>query len=104
MAYNSNFINHKDPTAPLNLDIDPTSIEYQYSMLTEDEKIAVGAKLLGMNHIPVTFDQFICDPYFLGSPNITNSGRSIFDIWKKVGEDIYPTPISTKTPYVSFGG
>lgn len=99
---NNNFIDHNDPTTPIPFDLG--SIQYQYSKLTDDEKISVGAKLLGMNHLPCTFEQFIEDDFYLGNPQITNKGRSIFDIWKKVGKEIYPTRISTKTPYVSFGG
>ena len=72
--------------------------------LSEGDKYRVGAKLLGMNHLPCTFEQFIEDSYFLGNPQITNNGKSIFNIWKNVGKEIYPTSISTRTPYVSFGG
>lgn len=98
------FIDHEDPTAPIPFDIDPRNIKYQYSKLSEREKLAVGSRLLGMDHVPCTFNRFLEDSYYLGNPQITNYGKSIFDIWKEVGEDVYPTPISTKTPYVSFGG
>ena len=97
-----NFMGMSDPTSPLSASIN--NIQAQYSKLTEQEKIIVGAKLLGMDHVPVSFNQFIQDDYFLGNPQITNHGSSIFDIWKKSGKEIYPTPISTKTPYISFGG
>lgn len=95
-----NFISHEDPTKRLTAE----SIESQYTKLTDSEKLLVGARLLGMDHMPCTFEQFLCDDYFLGSPQITNQGRSIFQIWKDCGKAIYPTPITTKTPYVSFGG
>lgn len=98
------FIVHSDPTSSIGDLVLPSDIELQYSKLSRDEKIIVGSKLLGMNHVPVSFDQFVHDDYFLGNPGITNHGRSIFDIWKNAGSEIYPTPINTKTPYVSFGG
>ena len=96
----NNFVDHVDPTKSLG----SMNIKAQYTKLTESEKLLVGAKLLGMDHLPCTFEQFISDDYFLGSPQITNQGRSIFQIWKDSGKEIYPTPITTKTPYVSFGG
>lgn len=97
---NNNFIDHNDPTRP----ISSRSIEAQYSKLNDREKLLVGAKLLGMDHLPCTFEQFIEDDFFLGGVGITNHGKSIFKIWKDCGKIIYPTPITTKTPYVSFGG
>ena len=98
------FIDHFDPTTPIKVTIDPNTIQRQYSQLTEDEKVTIGARLLKMNHRPVSFEQYISDDFYLGSPEITNHGNAIFNIWKKAGAEIYPTPISTRTPYISFGG
>lgn len=61
-----NFMGMSDPTSPLSASIN--NIQAQYSKLTEQEKIIVGAKLLGMDHVPVSFNQFIQDDYFLGNP------------------------------------
>lgn len=102
---NSGFFEHKDPTAPIPFDLqEANNLSYQYSKLTKDEKIAVGARLLGMNHTPVSFETFLNDDYYLGNPAITNHGRQVFNCWKNVGKEIFPTPITTATPYVSFGG
>ena len=99
----SNFINHSDPTTPLSFN-SKDSLEAQYTKLTEREKLIIGAKFLGLNHIPCTFEQFVNDDFFLGDPRITNHGNAIFDCWKKIGLEIYPNPITTKYPYTSFGG
>ena len=96
----NNFVDHVDPTKSLG----STNIQAQYNKLTDQEKLLVGAKLLGMNHLPVSFDQFISDDYYLGNPAITNHGNAVFSIWKEAGKKIFPTPITTKYPYVSFGG
>ena len=61
----SNFIDHFDPTAPL--DLSGVSISQQYSKLSEKDKILVGCKLLGMNHVPFPIKTFLFDDYFLGS-------------------------------------
>ena len=53
----NNFINHQDPTAPLNLN--NIDIREQYTKLTESEKTMVAAKVLGMNHVPVDILTFL---------------------------------------------
>lgn len=98
----NNFINHSDPTQKILGDY--SYLQEQYEKLTDKEKIIVGASLLGMNHVPVSFDQFIHDDYYLGNPAITDYGKSVFNIWKKGGSEIFPTPISTKSPYVLLTG
>ena len=96
----NNFVDHVDPTKSLG----SMNIQAQYAKLTDHEKLLVGAKLLGMNHLPVSFDQFLNDDYYLGNPAITNHGNAVFSIWKDTGKKIFPTPITTKYPYISFGG
>ena len=98
----NNFINHQDPTAPLNLN--NIDIREQYTKLTESEKTMVAAKVLGMNHVPVDILTFLCDDYFLGDTRITNHGKSVFNYWKGKLPEIFPSPVITKTPYISFGG
>lgn len=98
----SNFIDHFDPTAPL--DLSGVSISQQYSKLSEKDKLLVGCKLLGMNHVPVPIKTFLFDDYFLGSEEITNHGKSIFPFWIDKLETIFPNPIQTKYPYLSFTG
>lgn len=96
------FINHNDPTA--SIDLSKITIEEQYTKLTDREKILVGAKMLGMNHVPVDIRTFLSDPYYLGDSRITNYGKSVFSYWKQRLPEIFPTPITTSTPYISFGG
>ena len=106
MGSNNKFMDHQDPTTPIPRDIlfDSLTIESQYNLLTEREKLVIGSKLLGMNHIPVSFEQFLNDDYFLGNPSITNHGKQVFNSWKKVGKELYPNPLTNRYPYVSFGG
>lgn len=57
MSSSNNFINHQDPTAPI--DLSNIDIREQYSKLTDSEKTMVAAKVLGMNHIPVDILTFL---------------------------------------------
>ena len=91
-----------DPTT--DLDLSGVSLEKQYSKLSEHEKLLVASKLLGMNHLCVSIDRFLEDPYFLGSKEITDEGRSVFDIWRKSLREIFPSPLITKFPYISLSG
>ena len=98
------FINQKDPTKP---EIDPESItlEKQFSKLTEEEKIILGAKLLGMkSHIPVDIKTFVFDEYFLGVDQITNKGTAVFPYWVDKLEEIFPNPLITRYPYILLTG
>lgn len=103
MDASKNFISHTDPTTPIPADL--SGIEFQYQNLTESEKMMIGARLgLKLDHLPVSFNQFVSDEYYLGHPEIMNYGKSLFDCWKSLGDEVFPTPITTKTPYISFGG
>lgn len=95
-----NFINHKDPTLP----IDTSFIEIRdaYEKLSKDEKIMVTCRLLGMNHVPTDFKTFLFDDYFLGQE--TGCGSRIFKYWLDKFPEIFPNQITTKTPYISFTG
>lgn len=94
------FTDHKDPTKKL--DLESISVEEQYAKLTEEEKLLVGAKLLGMNHLSVSIDQFLTDEFYLGL--ITNKGKAVFDFWRDKLRKIFPNPLTTSYPYLSFGG
>ena len=98
----NNFIEHNDPTTPI--DLSQVTLEKQFTTLTEQEKLLVGAKFLGMNHLPVDIKTFLFDDYFLGNESITNHGNSVFPYWLDKLETIFPDPIQTKTPYISLGG
>ena len=99
---NNNFISQFDPTTPL--DLSQITLQQQYTKLTEKEKIMIGAKFLGMDHVPVDISTFINDEYYLGNELITNKGSQIFDFWKNKLKQIFPDPINNPYPYISFGG
>lgn len=96
------FTDHKDPTKKL--DLNSISLEEQYAKLTEEEKVLIGCKALGLNRTPCTIDQFLEDSYFLGSEHLTNHGAAIFDFWRGHLRDIFPNQLYTRYPYVSLGG
>lgn len=102
MENNDKFIDHNDPTKPL--DLDSISLDQQYTTLTEHEKHLVAAKLLGMNHMPVDIRTFLFDDYFLGAEEITNHGSAIYPFWLDKLDQIFPNPIINRYPYISFGG
>lgn len=98
------FINQKDPTKP-SIDPDSITLERQFTKLTEEEKIMLGAKLLGMkSHIPVDIKTFACDEYFLGVDQITNKGTAIFPYWLDKLDEIFPNPLITRYPYILLTG
>ena len=101
MGKNS-FINQYDPTTPI--DLTSIAVQNQYTKLTEHEKILLGAKFLGMNHVPVDIMTFLQDEYFLGSELITNKGNQVFDYWKEKLQEIFPDPINNPYPWISFSG
>lgn len=94
------FINQIDPTAPFNAE--EVTFEEQYSKLTDRDKLLLACKALGMNHVPLDIKSFLFDEYFLGG--ITNNGNSIFPYWLDKFDQIFPTAVTTRTPFISFSG
>lgn len=94
------FMDQKDPTKKL--DLNSISLEEQYTKLTDEEKLLVGHRMLGMDHMCVEIEQFLEDDFYLGL--ITNKGKSVFPFWKDKLKQIFPNPIITAYPYLSFGG
>ena len=92
-----------DPTIPLQ-DINTSILESEYNKLSSEEKILVACKVLGMDHKPATIKRFICDDYYLGGEELFNGGKALFNYWFDKLEEIYPTSISTKYPWISLGG
>jgi hypothetical protein len=94
------FMDQKDPTKKL--DLNSISLEEQYTKLTDEEKLLVGHRMLGMDHRCVEIEQFLDDDFYLGL--ITNKGKAVFPFWKDKLKQIFPNPIITAYPYLSFGG
>lgn len=89
----------------INIKNDPTvgSLEDQYNKLSEDEKLMVYHKLVLKADRRITdIDTFIKDDYFLGQ--ITQGGAGIYDYWKDIFREMYPSPVINRYPYVSSGG
>lgn len=102
MMDKNEFINHQNPTTPI--DLSQISLEQQYTNLTQEEKDLLVCKFLGMNHKPVDIITFVSDDYFLGHPGITNHGNAVFQYWKDNLVKMFPSPLINKYCYISFGG
>lgn len=103
-----NFIEHKDPTKPIDSnslpDLQSVSAMEAYEKMSKEEKLVIGAHLLGMNHVPVDIKTFLFDDYYLGDDQITNHGKSIFKYWLDKYDDMYASPLINKYCYLSFSG
>ena len=107
MGKTDKFIEHKDPTTPIDLGNVPdltTDIGNLYNSLSDDEKNVVMAKFLGMNHVPVDILTFLFDDYFLGDEQITNHGQSVFKYWVEKLQEIFPSPIFNRYCWISLSG
>ena len=99
------FIEHKDPTAPIKWEpMDTSGLPDFYTKLTDEEKNVVMAKFLGMNHVPVDILTFLFDDYFLGGEQITNHGNSVFKYWIDKLQEMFPSPIFNRYPFISLSG
>jgi hypothetical protein len=68
-----------------------------------NEKILqVTAKLLGYKRMPADIRTFVTDPYYLGLKIGVKGG--LFTRWMEILEDVFPTPIHTRYPYLVFSG
>lgn len=99
---NNKFINHSDPTLPL--DLSSVTLKEQYAKLTEQEKLLVFYKLNGYKFAVPDIDQFIEDPWYLGSDAFFGTnGSLIFPYWRKALREIFDGPICRR-PYVILSG
>lgn len=64
-----------------------------------EKQLVILANLLGYEKMPVSIDQFLDDPYYLGSIS-----KNLYPFWRKVLRDVFPTPIHTSTPILVFTG
>lgn len=68
-----------------------------------NEKILqVTAKLLGYKRMPADIRTFVTDPYYLGLKIGVKGG--LYTKWMEILEDVFPTPIHTRYPYLVFSG
>ena len=74
-----------------------------YPETPSNEKILqVTAKLLGYKRMPADIRTFVTDPYYLGLKIGVKGG--LFTRWMEILEDVFPTPIHTRYPYLVFSG
>ena len=98
------FINQEDPNRDITKDLEETTLEKQYSKLTQDEKDLLMCRFLGMNKKPADIIRFISDDYYLGSESITNRGRAVYDFWIDKLKEMFPNPFINRYCFYSFGG
>lgn len=63
------------------------------SSLTKRQRLELEARLIGYQSMPPSIEQFIEDPYYMGS--IYGNGK-LFPFWIPILKKIYPTPIHTE--------
>lgn len=98
----NNFINHEDPTTPL--DLSSVSIEQQYAKLTPQEKLLVFCRLNGYSRIPPTIERLYSDEYYLGSSKFFDHGDNIYQFWKDNLPMIFPNEVKTAKPFLCLSG
>ena len=64
-----------------------------------DVQLKVAANILGYRQMPVTIEQFISDPFYLG-----DVCKYLYPFWKDKLRQIYPTAIHTEYPILVFKG
>lgn len=64
-----------------------------------DVQLKVAANILGYRQMPVTIEQFISDPFYLG-----DVCKYLYPFWKDKLRQIYPTQIHTEYPILVFKG
>ena len=101
-----NFIDHSPKFDPMasEKEIENVSLETQYSKLTETERELVAMKALGYARRNPTIEEFYSDDFYLGNEYFFNGGSSVFNYWKKVLNEIYPSCILTAKPYQILSG
>lgn len=72
--------------------MDVENLRSKLEQLNPDERKLLKAKLLGYTRgLPPTIDQFIDDPYFMGS----SWSKMLYPYWRQVLREIYPDEITT---------
>ena len=99
-----NFIDHSNSRDFNAREIENASLEVQYSKLTEEERTWVALKALGYSRKPPEIEEFYSDDFYLGNEYFFNGGSSVFNYWKKVLNEIYPSCILTAKPYQILSG
>jgi predicted ATPase len=69
--------------------------------LSPQQKLELEARLIGYEKLPPTIEQFVNDPYYMGS--IYGNGK-LYRYWLPVLKKIYPTPIHTAYNVVVLTG
>jgi hypothetical protein len=82
-----------------NIGVNPIDVPLVLSKLNFSDQIKTAASLLGYKQLPVTIDQFISDPYYLGE-----ICKNLYPFWKDKLRQIYPTEIHTRYPILVFKG
>jgi len=98
------FINQFDPTKDLSRELQNITLERQYNSLTEEEKLLVFLKINGYNRKPPSIEQLYTDPYYLGGIDFFDGGSNIYQFWKDSLKSIFPSPVTTKYPFLILSG
>lgn len=69
--------------------------------INSDEQLKVAALMLGYKRMPVSIEQFVNDPYYLGN---TFGDGQLYPYWLEKLKQLYPNPIITSSAVVVLTG
>lgn len=100
----NNFISQHDPSKDITDELKDVSLEKQYSLLTDREKILVFCKINGYDRVPPSVQRLYSDDYYLGSDRFFNHGNNLYNFWKNSLSTIYPNEVLTAKPFLILSG
>ena len=108
VSMNNNFMNHFDPTTPINPanmpDVNKSNLEKYLEGLSDKEREVLFCYANGYNTVPVSIEQLYSDTYYLGNEYFFNEGKSLFDFWKGELKKVFPDRISTDKYFLILTG
>lgn len=78
------------------------SISKAIDELDEKERLLLEARLVGFRELPPTFEEFLCDDYYIGQS--TDNGNAIYPKWREFCNELFPDEIHTTNNVVALGG
>lgn len=77
-------------------------LENDISLLSDEEKLSLKAKILGFRQVPVGIDEFVESDLYLGK--ITRNGAMIYPFWRKFLRELYPDPLTSTNQIIVLTG
>lgn len=84
------------------IDLIKHNLAKQIEGLSEDEKLALKAKILGFRSVPVSIDEFIESDLYLGKA--TRNGAMVYPFWREFLRELYPDPLTCTNQIIILTG